>query len=332
MTIGIVIIGRNEGERLINCLKSVDSALDIVYVDSGSSDDSVAVARVYGALVVELDMTTPFTAARARNAGRNALGQSKALIQFIDGDCMLQPGWLQAASAALRGDPGLAAVFGRRREIAPETSRYNWMCDIEWAHSPGPARYFGGDVMLRASALDAVDGYPSEMIAGEEPDLAMRLRRAGWSIACIPAEMTLHDAAIVRFGQWWRRATRSGHAYAELASRHRQTFPDYSRRMAGVLLWGAALPCAAIALVLLGLVISSPAMCMAGGLLLALPIAQLARLTFREMRQRGTYDAFTIATFQMLAKPAQALGAARYWNARIRGKRIKIMEYKGKAA
>ena len=177
--IGIVVIGRNEGKRLLRCLGSIDRALETVYVDSGSTDGSVAAAWERNARVVELDMTRPFTAARARNAGRAALSADCTFIQFIDGDCVLQPRWLDTARTALQDDSRLAAVFGRRREVAPEASLFNWLCDLEWAVPSGPANYFGGDVMIRARTLDQAGGYPGEMIAGEEPDLSVRLRKAG---------------------------------------------------------------------------------------------------------------------------------------------------------
>ena len=62
--IGIVAIGRNEGERLKRCLQAVvGGAATVVYVDSNSTDDSVAVARDAGATVVELDMSSSTTVA-----------------------------------------------------------------------------------------------------------------------------------------------------------------------------------------------------------------------------------------------------------------------------
>ncbi len=320
--LGIVVIGRNEGERLIRCLGSIERGPTIVYVDSGSSDDSVAAAAALGARVVRLDMSVPFTAARARNAGRVALDGDVPFVQFVDGDCRVQPGWLAQGRAALAQDPDLAAVFGRRREVAPGASRYNWLCDVEWAVPAGPARFFGGDVMLRVAALDAAGGYPAEMIAGEEPDLAIRLRARGWKIECLPVEMTLHDAAIYRFRQWWRRAERSGHAYAELAGRHKGVaLQDYPRRLRGVLFWGGAIP-------LLAVLGAAAAGLVAGLAVLSLPLVQLARLALRERRRRPAREAVTLAVFLMLAKPAQTIGAVRYWLARSTGRASPIMEYK----
>jgi glycosyltransferase involved in cell wall biosynthesis len=54
--VGVVVIGRNEGERLKRCLISATTqSTRVVYVDSGSSDNSPAIARDLGADVVDLD-------------------------------------------------------------------------------------------------------------------------------------------------------------------------------------------------------------------------------------------------------------------------------------
>lgn len=317
--LAIVVIGRNEGARLIACLDSIGRAGPVVYVDSGSTDGSVEAALARGAEVVDLDLSQPFTAARARNAGLarlKALGFTGPFVQMVDGDCQLAPDWLDRARAALAADPGLAVVFGRRRERYPQASLYNWLCDVEWAVPPGPARYCGGDVMLRRVAVEAVGNYPDNMIAGEEPDLSIRLRAAGWRLECLDAEMTLHDAAIHRFGQWWRRAMRAGHAYAELAARHGG---DYRRRAASALLWGVAIPLAALALIAVD---ARLALLVA----LLLPL-QVLRSAWRLSRSRPS--ALTIAAFHMLAKPAQAIGMARWALTRLRGGRAHLIEYKG---
>ncbi|MEM9139196.1 MAG: glycosyltransferase, partial [Pseudomonadota bacterium] len=207
VAVGAVIIGRNEGARLIRCLASVGSAACMVYVDSGSTDGSVQAAREAGAEVVELDMDMPFTAARARNAGLARLREIGAFdyVQFIDGDCELQPGWIALALAFLEEHPDVAVACGRRRERFPEASVYNRLCDHEWDTPVGEAKACGGDALMRMTALAAVGGYRDDLIAGEEPELCVRLRAAGWRVWRLDAEMTLHDADMHRFGQWWRR-------------------------------------------------------------------------------------------------------------------------------
>ncbi|MCC5870161.1 MAG: glycosyltransferase, partial [Gammaproteobacteria bacterium] len=225
--VGVVAIGRNEGERLRICLQSLrapdGSPMPVVYVDSGSSDDSVALARALGVEVVQLDMSIAFTAARARNAGverlRELLPQAK-YVQFIDGDCELDSSWLEPALAFLEAHQEFAVVCGRRRERYPERSIYNLLCDFDWDGPCGEVAACGGDSLVRLPALQTVGGFRASLIAGEEPELCVRLRRAGWKIMRLDREMCLHDAAMYRFSQWWKRSSRAGHAYAEGAWLH----------------------------------------------------------------------------------------------------------------
>lgn len=298
MSIGAVVIGRNEGARLERSLQAlVGQVAQIVYVDSGSTDGSVAAARGLGAEVVELDMKHPFTAARARNAGMAALAGGVTLVQFLDGDCILRDGWLPAAVAHMSAHPQLAVVCGRRREEHPETSIYNSLIDTEWDTPPGEARACGGDALMRLEALRAVGGYRAEMIAGEEPELCQRLRRAGWQIWRLEAEMTWHDAQITRFSQWWRRSLRAGHAFAEGAALH-GAGPDrhWVAETRRALLWGALLPAV---ILLLALLLPWAAV----GLMLLYPL-QLLRLIWRGGAAWGF--------FTLLGKFPEALGVMKY--------------------
>jgi GT2 family glycosyltransferase len=221
--VGVVAIGRNEGDRLKRCLESLLPQCDrIVYVDSGSTDGSLSLARRLGAEVLALDMSQPFSAARARNAGFQLLvmlAPDTDLVQFVDGDCELVPQWLPHATAFMTTHPEVAVACGRRRERDPDASIYNHLCDIEWDTPIGEAESCGGDFLIRASAFEAVRGFSEELIAGEEPDLCWRLRRLGWKVHRLDAEMTIHDAAMTRFSQWWVRNKRSGHAFAEAVHR-----------------------------------------------------------------------------------------------------------------
>jgi glycosyltransferase involved in cell wall biosynthesis len=323
--LGVVAIGRNEGERLRRCLDSVTGRADaVVYVDSGSIDDSVDYARRKGALVVELDRSVPFTAARARNAGLERLLAAHPdlpLVQFVDGDCQVVDGWLERAAAELTGDAELAVVCGRRRERHPEASIYNRLCDIEWDTPVGPAEACGGDAMMRTAPLGEIGGYDPELIAGEEPDLCLRLRQRGWKILRIDAEMTLHDAAMTRFGQWWRRTLRAGHAYAEGAARHGDA--GYCvRETRSIWFWGLGVPAAALAL-------AGPT----GGLSLLLlgGYVVLAVRVYGTMQGRGfsPRDAALYAASCAVGKIPMALGQALYWTRRLSGRRGRLIEYKG---
>ncbi len=319
--IGAVIIGRNEGARLISCLTSVKAQLPhVVYVDSGSSDGSVEAARKEGAQVVELDMTRPFTAARARNAGLAALteAQDVEFVQFIDGDCELQPGWIETASEFLLSHSDAAVAFGRRRERFPEKSVYNRLCDWEWDTPIGQTTACGGDALMRLSALRDVDGFDPDLIAGEEPELCVRLRAWRWQIWRLDHEMTLHDAAMTRFSQWWKRTRRAGHAFAEGAAMHglppERHWVTETRK---ALLWGVCLPVFA----LLGAWLISPGLLL---LLLLYPI-QIVRLAIREGNDRTAWER---AVLLVLGKLAEATGVLEYWLRRATNKRGRLIEYK----
>lgn len=311
--IGAVVIGRNEGERLIRCLRSLQGQVQqLIYVDSGSTDGSAEAARGLGAEVVDLDLSRPFTAARARNAGLAALRDGIELVQFVDGDCEVDPGWIAKAAAFLQARPQTAAVCGRRRERFPQASVYNRLCDAEWDTPVGEAKACGGDALMRLAAVYTAGGYRESLIAGEEPELCLRLRRAGWQIWRLDAEMTLHDAQMTRFGQWWNRSRRAGHAFAEGAALHgagpERHWVAETRR---ALIWGAVLPAAITAA---GLI--SPALLLAA---LIYP-AQVLRLS----RRMG----YEQALFSVIGKFAEASGALEYCWRRRRGTARGILEYK----
>src|SRR5688572_27034115 len=139
-SVAVVVIGRNEAAHLRDCQAAVPADVaHRVYVDSASADGSAALARETGIDVVELDAAEPMSAARARNAGFARaidVAPDVQFVQFIDGDCVLDPGWLTAGLRAMADDPKLGAVWGGLRERRPESSVYNRICDLEWRVPP----------------------------------------------------------------------------------------------------------------------------------------------------------------------------------------------------
>lgn len=330
--VGVVVIGRNEGERLRRCLASVAGLPRAVYVDSDSTDDSVALARAAGVAAVALSAPPRLTAARGRNAGLAWLRAGYPdleYVQFVDGDCEVQPGWIAAAAAALDADDGLALVFGRRRERFPERSIYNALCDDEWNTPVGDAVAAGGDVLCRVAAIDAINGYDADMIAGEDPDMSARLRLDGWRLRRIAAEMTLHDAAIVSFRQWWIRARRAGHAFAELADRHPGvTAPPWRRRCRSIAAWGLGWPLLTAGSAAIALAVDRRSWALTAALLLAWA-GQVARIAWRRRGQFPARLAWASGLLIMVGKLAEAGGLIRYQLGRIGGRRARLIEYKG---
>lgn len=319
--IGVVAIGRNEGERLIACLKSaIGPGRRVVYVDSGSTDGSVKAATALGAEIVALDMSAPFTAARARNAGAARLidhGPPPPVIQFVDGDCEIVAGWFDIATQFLSANRETAAVCGRRREKHPDTTLFNRLVDREWATPVGEADACGGDVMIRTSAFQEIDGYDAALIAGEEPEMCVRLRAAGWRIMRLDAEMTRHDIDMNNLGQWLKRARRAGHAYGEVSMMHKNSAHGIWRtETRRALTWTGLIA----AILLSGFF--SPWLWIG---LLIVPM-QIVRIAVRDGAR--DVDCWAYAALIMLQKPWEAAGIIQYWLSRASGRRAQLIEYR----
>jgi len=335
--VGFVAIGRNEGERLKLCLHSLcRESGRIVYVDSGSTDGSAGFARSLGVEVVPLDTSVTFTMSRARNAGWNRLfarWPDTGFVHFVDGDCELIEGWLPAALDFLAAHPPAAAVCGRRRERFPGKSVFNRLCETEWNTPVGEAKSCGGDSLMRRGALVAVGGFNESLIAGEEPELCLRLRRAGWKIHRIEKDMTRHDANILHWSQWWRRNMRGGYGAADVAAR---TAADPSL---GEVLFGGQVASAkrwvrGIACALAAALVASLAGFWWAGLAIAIgacgaPVLQAARIARGAGRRCPDWrSALEYGTLTVLAKLPQFLGIRKYERDRRSNTEAKLIEYK----
>jgi GT2 family glycosyltransferase len=321
--LGVVVIGRNEGERLVRCLESMRALVGrIVYVDSGSTDASVEMSRARGVEVVALDMSVPFTAARARNAGLHRLTEvapGVERVQFVDGDCEVIEGWLAAANAFLDHHADVACVCGRLRERFPERSVYNRLCDFEWDRDVGQTDACGGIAMMRISVLVEVGGFREDMVAGEEPELCQRIRGKGWKVWRLPDEMAWHDAAMLHFGQWWMRSKRAGFSYAQRIWLLRSTTEsNLARQAMRTWLWAAAIPL----LILLSVLVFG---LWALSLLLVYPL-QVVRLA-RAMQQPWRIR-LERAFFLMLGKFPELLGQIQFWLGRTKRRGAASFDYK----
>ena len=325
---GVVVIGRNEGERLLACLRDLmQQRRPLLYVDSGSTDGSADGARALGVAVLQLDASRPYSAARARNEGAQALLQQHpalAFVQFLDGDCMVAPGWLDAAEAALRADNHCAVVFGHLEEKFPQASVYNLLCALEWRSPSGPVANFGhlgGIMMVRRTVFEALRGFNPDVIAGEDSEFGVRVGLAGHGARKLDVPMASHDANIHRFSQWWTRSVRAGHAIGQRAQLHADDASrDCARERRSTWFWGLMLPVA--------IVLAAPAtkglslLLLIGYLTLGWRIARFRLSIGDERREARLYAAFTV-----LAKYANGLGLLKYQINRLRG-RVRIIEYK----
>lgn len=324
--IGVVVIGRNEALRLRDVLaRSAGAGVPIVYVDSASTDDSVRIARDSDVETIVLDDSMPMSAARARNAGAEYLSRiadPPELLQFIDGDCLLQNGWLDAAAQALQSDPDLGAVCGWRREADPRRNVFHEIVDMEWQMGEiGSVDDFAGDVMIKRAAFDAAGGYNPAVMAGEDTEFSSRLRAVGYTISRLDFVSTIHDINMSSARQWWQRSVRSGLGYGIVAEGHRRTDQLFLADAKRVALWGFVAPVIALAALPRTRV---PAMLFGARLAISsVRAAQSIPADRASWRQRLLWGASCTTS----AIPA-AVGLGQYFRLRLRSEAPTLVEYK----
>lgn len=328
VSVGVVVIGRNEGERLRRCLESVVGASErVVYVDSGSSDNSVSVADSFVVDIVELDRSRPFSAARARNEGFQRLLHSFPninLVQFLDGDCTLLPGWIEVAANALNEEPKRAAVMGHLQERNSDASLYNRLCALEWQSAPGdlkdPGR-LGGISMMRVEIFRELGGFRPDVIAGEDSELGVRMALAGYKLTKIDRPMATHDASIMNFRQWWWRAVRAGHAIGQRSNLNgRSAIRDCVRERNSTCFWGMGLP-----VIVLVTMFFRPGVSLF--LLTAYPMLWFRIWNYRRNLRESSREAALYATFTTIGKFANALGLIKFSLNKL-ARHYEIIEYK----
>ncbi|MDD3935999.1 glycosyltransferase family 2 protein [Rhodoferax sp.] len=313
---GVVVIGRNEGPRLIRCLESVlRLGCPVVYADSNSSDGSVAKAKRMGAAVARLDPSRPMNAARGRKAGFDRLLQMHPALKhvlFLDGDCELDAAFLPAAQAAMLARPEVAVVCGRRRERHPQASVYNRMADLEWNTPVGECDSCGGDALFSVRAYVQAGGFDDTVLAGEEPELCSRIRRQGFQVLRINVAMSWHDMNMHQLSQWWRRGVRTG--YGALDVRRRHGVQEFNRLLVSAWVWVLAWPLVSLALVA-GAAFSAGATAAGWLALFAVSLLPLQVLRVaRTGRQRGLAlpDALAYGALMMVNKWACAWGQLKW--------------------
>jgi len=318
--LGIVIIGKNEGTRLGECLKAAQKGSDaaLVYVDSGSTDESVALAKKAGVDVIEPE--APHSAAKGRNRGFDFLVNKHPeikLFQFVDGDCELFDEWVEVAKNYLDGHPDITAVCGRVIEKHPAGSLYNKLCGMEWDTRVGEILACGGIFMVRTGLFKKIKGFNETVVAGEEAEMFGRLRAEKGKLVRVDSRMTQHDASIKHFSTWWKRSVRSGYAYALGSAFYLNPLKRHSIRASmGIWFWSFLLPAIALAFI--------PAT--AGRSLLVLLLIYTLQVTKtgllhfkRHFKNQpiGFADSFLYSLFCLFIKWPQLVGQISFWRERV---------------
>ncbi len=312
--VGVVLVGRNESARLPRSVSAArEQAAVVIYVDSNSTDGSRELAAEHGAEVIHLT-EGPYTPARGRQVGFNELSRRHPelpYVHFVDGDCVLQPGWVAKAYRHLEANPKVGAVFGRRREERCAESFYSRLMDVDWDAPSGAAANFGGDLLARVDAVRAAGSWSPTTINAEDIDLSFRMRADGWTIFHLAEEMTSHDVRMTRFAEYWKRSVRAGYGYAEVGWRYRKG-PGWLllRRMLSTVFYVVLLPLLALILAFVW---------WPGALLVALLYVRMLLVLALSARRRGSSwrMAFSYAGLNLVCKVAALLGSLRYWRDRL---------------
>lgn len=326
--VGFILIGRNEGERFkigLNAVRKLYPHSPVVYVDSGSTDDSVAFASSMGVSITELDMSEPFTAARARNAGARALLKDHPdlfWLQFLDGDCEVLEGWVEKGLEMLSEDSTIGIVSGRRAERFPQNSLYNRLIDMEWNTPIGEIMGVPGDMLMSVEMYNKADGFNDALIAGEDFDLCLRCKNLGFRTYRIDAPMSMHDADIMHFSQWAKRTKRGGHAYANLHHIHKgENAANFTRKIFSIFVWGACIPLMLIASLILwptGILV-----------ILIFILLMVAKNTIKRMNEGDEFDfAWRYSALGYIAKAPELMGVVEYWQVLKSNRKHTLIEYK----
>ncbi|MFT7136665.1 MAG: GT2 family glycosyltransferase, partial [Akkermansiaceae bacterium] len=188
----------------------------------------------------------------------------------------------------------------------------------EWHRPAGDIEACGGDMMVRTRAFGDVGGFNPHVIAAEDDEFCTRVRKANWRVHRLPQRMTLHDADMMRFGQWWQRAVRTGHGFAQVGALHPRYFLRARQR---VWFYGAVLPLA----VLLSLLLSPGLLVLVPGLYLLSYVRTVRGLLAADLAPR---KALHQSVFLSLSKFPNLIGMLTYYWRVLRGGDMAIIEYK----
>lgn len=322
--VGVVVIGRNEGDRVLKALESVPRHVEaVVYVDSDSTDGSRAIVEAAGYATVHLTPPPALCAARGRNAGFEHVSSSAGTItfvQFVDGDCVLRAGWIESAVTYFAKNANVGVVAGELSELGANRSIFRRILDLEWRGQLGAVPSTGGIFMARRAVLESVGGFDPSLRLGEEAELCGRVRDAGWQIHRISAPMAIHDSGFRGFADWWKRGVRSGEAIMIASASDQPAIRSGGRRrILSTLAWGAFLPLVMLSSALLGIFVHWNAYLVLAVLAFGATL-QVARISASARRKYGWphRHALLYAVHVLFAKVPESLGVFRQASRRER--------------
>ncbi len=206
--ISVVIPVKDGGSDLARCLgairaQQIEAPVEIVVVDSGSTDDSVAVARDHDAIVHEIPAHT-FSHGASRNIGAGIAGGD--VLVFISQDAYpVDERWLQRLTAPLGNDPALAGVYGRQLAHEGATPPEQYFLDFLYGASArrqvaASVDQLSMDTTLFSNVNAAIprniwSAHPfvEDIIMSEDQEWSRRMLLEGYALAYEPEAAVRHS-------------------------------------------------------------------------------------------------------------------------------------------
>lgn len=193
--VSIVIIGRNEEKTVGKCLTAAIGAAEqiggaeIIFVDSASTDNTVAVVQSYGIRVLSLKPDWVLTPSAGRFIGSHY--STGDFILFVDADTLVYRDFLPKAIEHFRRNPTIGGINGRLDDTDEQgeifenvEERYDEITEVKWLR--GPCCFY------RREALRCAGSFNPHLAVEEEAELGLRLIKHGWKLRLIPVPMACH--------------------------------------------------------------------------------------------------------------------------------------------
>ena len=233
--ISVVVPVRNGAATIVDCLSAIlnqdypPDRFEILMVDNGSTDDTVARAKALSSDITIVEESTPGPSA-ARNTG--AAWANHPLIAFTDSDCFPVPGWLSALVRHRRVQPEADFIGGPIVPRDPENpaERYGqrfFEQERVITHEKWPFA-ISANLMIAKSRLQAFGSFDEQCRLGEDVELSYRAllhHDASFSFA---ADAVVRHANPRSYRAIYRKGRQHGQAAAFLRKRFDGAIPASS--------------------------------------------------------------------------------------------------------